>query len=141
MKNKITGVSCILFFIFLLKMKNGKQVLYFIFCFFVKMKNERKNLKLRVKYRQNIKKSALLNFHFHFCIGNENKYSILNFVFQFIMKMKWHFGYTDYHGLDQKSITEIKKKRYFQLMDMICLINDRFSFFIIQKYNLSEIYC
>ena len=37
----------------------------------------------------------LLNFHFHFCIKNENKYSILKFVFQFIMKMKWHFGYTD----------------------------------------------
>ena len=79
------------------------------------MKNERKNLKLRVKYRQNIKKSALLNFHFHFCIGNENKYSILNFVFQFIMKMKWHFGYTDYHGLDQKGITEIKKKEIFSV--------------------------
>ena len=57
----------------------------------------------------------LLNFHFHFCIKNENKYSILNFVFQFIMKMKWHFGYTDYHGLDQKSITEIKKKEIFSV--------------------------
>ena len=38
----------------------------------------------------------LFNFHFHFCIKNENKYSILNFVFQFIMKTKWHFGYADY---------------------------------------------
>ena len=37
----------------------------------------------------------LLNFHFHFCIKNKNKNSILNFVFQFIIKMKWHFGYTD----------------------------------------------
>ena len=29
--------------------------------------------------------------------------------------MKWHFGYMDYHGLDQKSITEIKKKEIFSV--------------------------
>ena len=77
------------FSFFFLKMKNEKQVLYFVFCFFVK--NEKRMKKLKIQSKISIEHQEignLLDFHFYFCTKNENKYSILNFVFQFIMKMK-----------------------------------------------------
>ena len=36
-----------------------------------------------------------LNFVFHIEVKTKSNYKILNFVFQFIKNMKWHFGYTD----------------------------------------------
>ena len=36
-----------------------------------------------------------LNFVFHIEVKTKSTYNILNFVFQFIKNMKWHFGYTD----------------------------------------------
>ena len=44
------------------------------------------NMKMVVKY---------LNFVFHIEVKTKSNYKILNFVFQFIKNMKWHFGYTD----------------------------------------------
>ena len=35
------------------------------------------------------------NFGFHIEVKKRSNYKILNFVFQFIKNMKWHFGYTD----------------------------------------------
>ena len=53
------------------------------------LKIERKNLlnmKIGVRY---------LNFVFFIKVKAKSKYRNLNFVFQFIRKAKWHFGYTD----------------------------------------------
>ena len=36
-----------------------------------------------------------LHIVFHLDVKTKSKYKILNFVFQFIKNMKWHFGYTD----------------------------------------------
>ena len=44
------------------------------------------NTKIVVKY---------LNFVFHIEVKTKSYYEILNFVFQFIKNMKWHFGCTD----------------------------------------------
>ena len=38
---------------------------------------------------------SYLNFVFFIKVKSKSKYRILNFVFQFIKKTKWHFGYTD----------------------------------------------
>ena len=38
---------------------------------------------------------SYLNFVFFIEVKAKSKYRILNFVFQFIKKTKWHFGYTD----------------------------------------------
>ena len=39
---------------------------------------------------------SYLNFVFFIEAKAKSKYRILKFVFQFIKKMKWHFGYTDW---------------------------------------------
>ena len=39
---------------------------------------------------------SYLNFVFFIEVKAKSKYRILKFVFQFIKKMKWHFGYTDW---------------------------------------------
>ena len=44
---------------------------------------------------------------------NENQNSISNFVFQFVRKMKWHFGYTDLPGIQ---IYQRKKNLKFKLL-------------------------
>ena len=36
-----------------------------------------------------------MNFVFFIEVKAKSKYRTLNFVFQFIKKTKWHFGYTD----------------------------------------------
>ena len=38
---------------------------------------------------------SYLNFVFFIEVKAKSKYRILNFVFQFAKKTKWHFGYTD----------------------------------------------
>ena len=38
---------------------------------------------------------SYFNFVFLIEVKSKSKYRILNFVFQFIKKTKWHFGYTD----------------------------------------------
>ena len=38
---------------------------------------------------------SYLNFVFFIKVKAKSKYRILDFVFQFIKKTKWHFGYTD----------------------------------------------
>ena len=38
---------------------------------------------------------SYLDFVFFIEVKAKSKYKILNFVFQFIKKSKWHFGYTD----------------------------------------------
>ena len=43
---------------------------------------------------------SYLNFVFFIKVEAKYKYRILNFVFQYIKKTKWHFGYTDYRDPD-----------------------------------------
>ena len=38
---------------------------------------------------------SYLNFVCFIELKAKSKYRILNFVFKFIKKLKWHFGYTD----------------------------------------------
>ena len=46
------------------------------------------NMKMVVSY---------LDFVFYIKVKAKSKYKTLNFVFQFIKKTKWHFGYMDYY--------------------------------------------
>ena len=55
-----------------------------------------KVLKIQRKNLSNMKMVvSYLNFVFFIEVKAKSKYSILNFVFQFIKKTKWHFGYMD----------------------------------------------
>ena len=50
--------------------------------------------------------ASYLNFVFFIEVKAKSKYRILNFVFQFIKKTKWHFGYTDLEDvIFSKSLT------------------------------------
>ena len=63
--------------------KNGKQI-------------KQKALRIQRKTLLNMKIVAnYLNFGFHIELNTKSKYKILNFVFQFIKNMEWHFGYKD----------------------------------------------
>ena len=87
-----------MYFVFHFSFENEKRKTSTVFRFLFFGKNEKRIKKFETQSKISIEHQEignLLNFHFHFCIKNENKYSILKFVFQFIMKMKWHFGYTD----------------------------------------------
>ena len=66
---------------------------FFIF-FLFSCENEKRKTKFEIqnKYPLNIKEIAILLI---ICVKNENKYSIRNFVIQFIKESKWHFGCTD----------------------------------------------
>ena len=59
-----------------------------------------KALKIQSKYLLNLKMIVnYLNCVFLIEVKTKSKYRILNFVFQFIKKTKWHFGYTDWIAL------------------------------------------
>ena len=90
--SKTTCVSCISFFIFPSEMKNVKMHCIH-FSFFCKNEKRMKKFEIQSEYGQNIKKSAIYGISISLiCVKSKNKYSVLNFVFQFIKKMKWHFG-------------------------------------------------
>ena len=55
------------------------------------------NMKMVVNY---------LNFVFLIEVKIKCKYRTLNFVFQFIKKTKWHFGYTDLRANHSNFVTE-----------------------------------
>ena len=83
------------FFNFFIKMKNEKQT---VFCFPAFYENEKrmKLLKIQKNNLLNMKMVvSYLNFVFFIKLKAKFKYKILNFVFQFTKKTKWHFGYTD----------------------------------------------
>ena len=55
-----------------------------------------KVLKIQRKNLLNMKVVVgYLNFVFFIEVKAKSKYRTLNFVFQFIKKTQWHFGYTD----------------------------------------------
>ena len=55
-----------------------------------------KALKVQSKYLLNMKMVVnYLNFGFLIEVKAKTKYRILNFVFKFIKKTKWHLGYAD----------------------------------------------
>ena len=83
------------FFNFFIKMKNEKRTV-FRFPFFYENEKRMKVLKIQRKNLLNMKMVvSYLNFVFFIKVKAKSKYRILNFVFQFIKKTKWHFGYTD----------------------------------------------
>ena len=83
------------FFNFFIKMKNEKQTV-FRFPFFYENEKRMKVLKIQRKNLLNTKMVvSCLNFVFFIEVKAKSKYSFFNFVFQFIKKTKWQFGYTD----------------------------------------------
>ena len=76
-------------------MKNEKRT---VFRFPVFYENE-KRIKVSKIQRKNLLNMKMvvsyLNFVFFIEVKAKSKHKILNFVFQFIKKTKWHFGYTD----------------------------------------------
>ena len=86
------------FFNFFMKMKNEKLTV-FRFPLFYENKKRIKVFKIQRKNLLNMKMVVnYLNFVFFIEVKSKSKYRIFNFVFQFIKKTKWHFGYTDcYH--------------------------------------------
>ena len=52
--------------------------------------------------------ASYLKFVFFIEAKVKSKYRILNFVFQFIKKAKWHFGYTDSTSLPNFDILDQK---------------------------------
>ena len=78
-----------------MKMKNEKQTV-FRFLFFYENEKRMRVLKIQSKTLLNMKMVVqYLNFVFHIEVKTKSNYKILNFVFQFLKNMKWHFGYTD----------------------------------------------
>ena len=78
-----------------MKMKNEKRTV-FRFPFFYKNEKRIRVLKIQSKTLLNIKIVVkYLNVVFHIEVKTKSNYKILNFVFQFIKNMRWHFGYTD----------------------------------------------
>ena len=78
---------------------NEKRTVIRFPCFY---ENEKriKALKNQSKYLLNLKMIVnYLNCVFLIEVKTKSKYRILNFVFQFIKKTKWHFGYTDWIAL------------------------------------------
>ena len=83
------------FFNSFMKMKNEKRTV-FRFPFFYKNEKRIRVLKIQSKTLLNIKIVVkYLNVVFHIEVKTKSNYKILNFVFQFIKNMRWHFGYTD----------------------------------------------
>ena len=79
-------------------MKNEKRTV-FRFLFFYENEKRMKVLKIQRKNLLNMKMViSYLNFVFFIEVKAKSKYRILNFVFQFIKKRKWHFGYMDLLG-------------------------------------------
>ena len=77
-------------------MKNIKRTV-FRFPFFYENEKRIKVSKIQKKDLLNMKMVvSYLNFIFFFKVKAKFKYKTLNFVFQFIKKTKWHFGYTDF---------------------------------------------
>ena len=79
------------FFDFSIKMKNEKRTV-FRFPFFLWKWKTNEGIKNSKKESIKHKNGGQL---FQFEVKAKSKYRILNFVFQFIKKMKWNFGYTD----------------------------------------------
>ena len=71
---------------------------------------------------------SYLNFVFFIEVKAKSKYRILNFVFQFIKKTKWHFGYTDLPSF----VLDFPKK-------MENRNTARFSFFVFKKELKNEL--
>ena len=77
-------------------MKNEKRTV-FRFPFFYENEKGMKVLKIQRKNLLNMKMViSYLNFVFFIEVRAKSKYTVLNFVLQFIKNTKWHFGYTDY---------------------------------------------
>ena len=94
----------------------------------MKTKNEKKsNFYFILKQKSNVPFDprikmvvSYLNIVFLIEVKAKSKYRILNFVFQFLKKMKWHFGYTDSCSLKntemfpEAATHSLKSKRYIQ---------------------------
>ena len=80
------------FFNFFIKMKNEKQT---VFCFPFSYENE-KRIKVLKTQRKNLLNMSIIWISSFLLMQKQNlSIGFLNFVFQFIKKTKWRFGYTD----------------------------------------------
>ena len=105
-------------------MKNEKRTV-FRFPFFYENEKRMKVLKIHRKNLLNMKMVvSYLNFVFFVEVKAKSKYRILNFVFQFIKKMKWHFGCTDCRALANNRF----------------LLNNYVFVICLQKQNISYIF-
>ena len=90
-------------------MKNIKRTV-FHFPFFYENEKQMKVLKIQRKNLLKMKRVvSYLNFVFFKEVKAKSKYRILNFVFQFIKKTKWQFGYTDSKPRSSQSFKDIQK--------------------------------
>ena len=111
------------FFNFFIKMKNEKRTV-FRFPFFYENEKRMKVLKMQRKNLLNMKMLvSYLKFVFFIEVKAKSKYSILNFVFQFIKKRKWHFGYTDYRDHAKTLIVFSRWCNCLTLCESCCLHN------------------
>ena len=95
------------FFNSFMKMKNEKWTV-FRFPFFYENEKRMRVLKIQSKTLLNMKMVVkYLNFVFHIEVKTKSNYKILNFVFQFIKNMKWHFGYSDIYGTHFLTISHL----------------------------------
>ena len=98
---------CVLFyFVFHSYYKNEKRKTLIIYFCSLLCENEKLKTKFEIhlRYQLKIKKLVMSWISiFMVCVKNKNQGSILNFVFQFIKKTKWHFGYADFKSPFQVS--------------------------------------
>ena len=95
----IKGLSRFGFSFFQIKMKNGKQISSFNF-----------NVHLFWKSKYHL----VLCFMSQLQYRNKNQNFISNFVFQFIKKAKWHFGYMGFGCLFVVTLDGYRKNRTFR---------------------------
>ena len=92
---KIKSGVVSLYFVFHFFYRNSKHALYIFLYLYVKMEKEKQNLKDPARVSIRHKKLAIFWIYiFINCVKNKNQCSILNLIFQCIIKTKWHFGYT-----------------------------------------------
>ena len=99
-----------------MKMKSEKRTV-FRFPFFYENEKQMRVLKIQSKTLLNMKLVVKsLNFVFHIEVKTKSNYKILNFVFQFIKNLKWHFGYTDCYITQKPLLVLIEswKKRFWR---------------------------
>ena len=124
-----------LFFNFFMKMKNKKRSV-FRFPIFCENEKRIKVLKIQRKNLLNMKMVVnYLNFVFLNEVKSKSKYRILNFLFQFIKNMKWHFGYTDYmsHSVNNNSLYILFFMNKMDVLKFVLIVNI-LHYFLLMRY-------
>ena len=78
--------------------------------------------------------SYYLNFVFHIEVKTKSNHKFLNFAFQFIKNMKWHFGYTDF-SLSKSVCGIINFQFCFDFIKVYFLIQKKIGFLTLKRHN------